>query len=176
MKEFDDYYYLGKIFKPHGYKGKVNAWLDVDTPLEYESLQMVFLNMKSGLVPYFIESIQILNNKAVIGFQGFDSIEKAEQINNSEMYLPLSELPELSGNKFYFHEVVGFSVVDKTKGEIGAVKQILDFPNQAVMQVFFNEKEILIPINPQVIIALDREKKEFQIDAPDGLIDLYLNI
>jgi len=176
MKEFDDYYYLGKIFKPHGYKGKVNAWLDVDTPSEYEALQMVFLNMNGSLVPYFIESIHILNNKAVIEFQGFDSIEKAEQINNSGMYLPLSELSELSGTEFYFHEVPGFSVIDKTRGEIGDIRQILDFPSQAVMQVFFKEKEILIPINPQVILEVNREKKEIQIDAPEGLIDLYLNI
>ena len=92
------------------------------------------------------------------------------------MYLPLSELPELSGTEFYFHEVPGFSVVDKTRGEIGDIRQILDFPSQAVMQVFFKEKEILIPINPQVILEVNRKKKEIQIDAPEGLIDLYLNI
>jgi ribosomal 30S subunit maturation factor RimM len=43
------------------------------------------------------------------------------------------------------------------------------------MQVFFKEKEILIPINPHVILDVDREKKEIQIDAPEGLIELYLN-
>ena len=175
MNNFEDYYFLGKIFKPHGYRGKVNAWLDADDPSEYESLQMVFLNVKGTLVPHFIESIQILNNKAVIRFQDFDNIEKAEQVSNAEMYLPLSDLPELTGNKFYYHEVIGFLVVDKTRGEIGNIRQILDYPNQAVMQVFFNDKEVLIPINPQVILLLDRDKKEIRIDAPDGLIDLYLS-
>jgi len=175
MHDFKDYYFLGKIYKPHGYKGKVNIWLDVDDPSEYESLDMVFLHKNGMLIPYFIHSIQILNNKAVVEFQDVDSLEKAEMISNTEMYLPLSELPRLTGTKFYFHEVIGFTVIDKTKGRIGKISKILDFPNQAVMQVFFKEKEILIPINPDVILKLDREKKEIHIDAPEGLIELYLN-
>lgn len=175
MSKLKDYYFLGKVYKPHGYKGKVNIWLDVDDPSEYESLKMVFLLKNGMLIPYFIRSIQIMNNKAVVAFQDVDSIEKAELISNTEMYLPLSELPELTGNEFYFHEVIGFSVVDKTWGEIGKIRKIFEYPSQAVMQVFYKNKEVLVPINPDVILHVDREKKVIQIDAPDGLIDLYLN-
>ena len=175
MSTFDDYYFLGKIYKPNGYKGKVNVYLDVDDPSEYESLKMVFLEKNGMLIPYFINTIHILNNKAVVEFQDIDSIEKAELISNSDLYLPLSELPELTGIQFYFHEVIGFSVLDKTRGGIGDVRKIFEYPSQAVMQVFFQEKEILIPINPHVVLQVDREKKEIQIDAPDGLIELYLD-
>lgn len=175
MSMFKDHYFLGKIYKPHGYKGKVNIWLDVDDPSEYETLEMVFLHKNGMLIPYFIHSIQIMNNKAVVEFQDVDNIEKAELISNTDMYLPLSELPELTGTQFYFHEVIGFSVIDKTRGKIGNVSKIFEYPSQAVMQVFFHEKEILIPINPHVILQVEREKKEIQIDAPEGLIELYLN-
>lgn len=174
MIDFKDHYYLGKIFKPHGYQGKVNAWLDVDDPSEYNELQLVFLHINGVLIPYFIDSIQILNNKAVVQFKDVDSLERAEHISNKEMYLPLSELPELTGNKFYYHEVIGFNIVDKQRGVLGSIHKILDYPNQAVMQVFNQEKEILIPINSHVILFVDRAKKEIQIDAPEGLIDLYL--
>ena len=175
MSMFDDYYFLGKIFKPHGYKGKVNMWLDVDDPSEYESLKMVYLDKNGMLIPYFINTIHILNNKAVVDFQDVDNIEKAELLSDSDIYLPLSELPELTGSQFYFHEVIGFSVVDKNWGRIGDIRKIFEYPSQAVMQVFFKKKEVLIPINPHVVLELDREKKEIKIDAPDGLIDLYLN-
>lgn len=174
MSDFKEHYYLGKIFKPHGYQGKVNVYLDVDDPSEYNSLQMVFLHINGVLIPYFIDAIQILNNKAVVKFKDVDSLDNAEHISNKELYLPLSELPELTGNKFYYHEVIGFKIIDKQKGLIGSIQKILDYPNQAVIQVFYQEKEILIPINPHVILNVDREKKEIQIDAPDGLIDLYL--
>ena len=90
------------------------------------------------------------------------------------MYLPLSSLPELSGNKFYFHEVIGFTVMDLNFGEIGIVKQILEYPNQAVLQVLYKEKEVLIPASNDVIKSVDRKNKEIQVEAPDGLIDIYL--
>ncbi len=176
MSDFDDYYFLGKIFKPHGYQGKVNAWLDVDDPSEYDSLKMVYLNLNGNLIPYFIESIRILNNKAVIAFQDFKEFDQATQLSNTEMYLPLSELPELTGTRFYYHEVIGFTLVDEEKGVLGPIKQVLDYPNQAVMQVFCQNKEVLIPVNKEVIRALDRDKKEMHIRAPDGLIDLYLSM
>ncbi len=71
--------------------------------------------------------------------------------------------------------MIGFSVIDKTRGKIGDIRKIFEYPSQAVIQVFFNKKEILIPINPHVILQVDREKKEIQIDAPEGLIELYLS-
>jgi 16S rRNA processing protein RimM len=40
--------------------------------------------------------------------------------------------------------------------------------------VSFNEKEILIPLVDEVILKVDRKKKELHIRAPEGLIDIYL--
>ena len=37
-----------------------------------------------------------------------------------------------------------------------------------------NDKEILIPIIDQVIKKVDRKEKKMFIEAPNGLIDLYL--
>jgi len=52
---------------------------------------------------------------------------------------------------------------------------VLEYPNQALFQVFRDGKEILIPIQDEIITAVNREKKQILIDAPEGLIDLYLN-
>jgi len=174
MDAFNDYYYLGTITKLHGNNGDVNAYLDVDEPLEYEMLNMVFLNINNAPVPYFIKSIKILNNKAVISFEDIDSVDKASSLIKKEMYLPLSTLPELTGNKFYFHEVTGFKIIDNNFGELGTLKEILDYPNQAVMQILRGEKEILIPVNDDIIKTVDRDNKIINIEAPDGLIDIYL--
>ncbi len=174
MGAFDEYYYLGRITKLHGNNGEVAAYLDVDEPLEYEQLDIVFLNINNSPVPFFIKNIGILNNKAIISFEDIDDTEKASQLIKKEMYLPLSTLPELKGNKFYFHEVEGFKVIDVNFGELGNLKEVLDYPNQAVMQIFYNEKEVLIPVNDDIIINVDRENKTMTVKAPEGLIDIYL--
>jgi 16S rRNA processing protein RimM len=36
--------------------------------------------------------------------------EDADAIMGNDIYLPLKMLPKLTGNKFYFHEVIGFEV------------------------------------------------------------------
>jgi len=173
--DFNDYFFLGRLLKPHGFDGRINAFIDADEPNEYANLKMVFVNLNSGLVPYFIKHIQVLNNKAIITFQDIDKLEKAEPLQQKEMYLPLSELPKRTGNKFYFHEVVGFEVIDETYGKIGPITDILEFPNQAVMQIFHDQKEVLIPIFGNIIQKVDRDMKQIHVTAPDGLIDIYLN-
>ena len=175
MNPTDDYFYLGNITKIHGNNGEITAHLDVDNPLEYQTLDMAFVSINNALIPYFIESIKILNNKAIIAFEGVDDIEKASALVKAELYLPLSLLPKLTGNKFYYHEVIGFTLIDEQFGEIGSLKEILDYPNQSVMQVFHNDKEVLIPINDNIITNVDREKKTIRVKAPEGLIEIYLN-
>ena len=173
--DFNDYYFLGKIIKPHGFEGRLNAYLDVDDTNEYKELQMVFINLNGNLVPHFINHLQLLNKKAIIGFQDVNNLEKAEPLSQKEMYLPLSELPKRTGNKFYFHEIKGFEVIDKVFGHIGPISQILEYPNQAVMQVYHGKHEVLIPVYGNIIKKVDRDKQEIHIEAPDGLLDIYIS-
>lgn len=175
MDNFNDYFYLGKITKPHGYEGKVTIFFDTDDPQEYIDLELIHINIGGSLVPYFIEELSLLNNKAVASFIDIDNIEKAEYLVNKEIYLPLSMLPELSGNKFYYHEVKNMIVIDENFGELGPVSTVLEYPNQAVLQVFNNNNEVLIPISDEVIKNVDRKQNKMTIRAPEGLLDIYLN-
>ncbi len=175
MDAFKDYFYLGSVTRMHGYDGKVQLFLDVDEPGAYEGLKMVFVGVNQSLVPYFIESSSLKNNKLIVKFQDVDNAEKAQTLINKELFLPLSALLKLSGNKFYFHEVVGFLVHDEVFGELGPISEILDYPSQALMQVLHEGKEILIPMNDPVILKVDRAQRKLYIKAPEGLIDMYLN-
>jgi len=175
MDAFEDYYFLGKIIKPHGFDGKVNTYLDTDDPGAYLNLKLVFLNINNSPVPFFIDFIVIKNNKATIKFRDVDDLKNAEILTQKEMYLPLSSLPPLTGKKFYYHEVIGFKVFDDSFGEIGPIKQILEYPNQAVMLILHDEKEVLMPISDEVIKTVDRIKKEIIVSAPEGLIEIYLD-
>ena len=174
MSEFNDYFYLGKVVKVHGYEGKVSVYFDTDEPQSYIDIDMVFVNITGNLVPYFIESLSLLNNKAVVSFMDVDDIDKANGLVNKELYLPLDLLPVLTGNKFYYHEVKNMTVIDQNFGELGKISEVLEYPNQAVLQVFVDKKEVLIPISNSVIIDVDRIKNIMMIKAPEGLLDVYL--
>ncbi len=90
------------------------------------------------------------------------------------MYLPLQLLPKLTGNKFYYHEVIGFSIHDTEKGRIGIITSINDRSAQPLFVIDADGKEVLIPMIDEFIQKVDRTKKEIILQIPQGLIDLYL--
>ena len=171
----NDCFFLGHVAKIHGFKGEVSIKLDVDAPENYHRLESVFIEINEKLVPFFIDRIDIRDKGfAIVKINGIDIEEKAQNLVHTELYLPLNLLPPLKGNKFYYHEVAGFRVIDKNRGDIGIIEQVLDFPHQAVLQVMLNEKEILIPVNDEIINKVDRQNKTIEVTAPEGLIEIYI--
>lgn len=169
----DECFYLGKITKPFGVKGQVIMFLDVDAPEEYAEMDSVLVETKGSLVPYFIKSLNLNGNKAIVEFDEL-SMEESLALVGKELYLPLELLPELTGNKFYFHEVEGYTVIDSEYGNIGELETIIEYPAQPLFQIMNNGTEILIPVIDQVIKEVDRENKTLYIEAPAGLIELYM--
>ena len=171
--EIKDCYNLGHVTKPWGVKGQMVIFLDVDTPEDYLGLDSAFVEVKGRLVPYFFHVDSLNGNKAVVTFEDLDAAQ-ATALAGHDLYLPLDLLPKLEGNKFYFHEVVGFRVIDEHHGDIGTLQQVIDYPAQPLFQIFQNDTEILVPVIDEVIKRVDRENKVLYIAAPNGLIDLYL--
>lgn len=167
-------YYLGRVTKPFGFKGEMTLFLDVDNQDDYAGLDSVFVEMKNGLVPYFIKSIRFSGNKAIAMFDDLTP-DQAAALAGHDLYLPLDLLPKLTGNQFYYHEVKGFRVVDDRHGDIGVIESIIEYPAQPLFQIMNGTTEILIPVIDQVIKQVDRENHTIYISAPNGLIDLYMS-
>lgn len=170
-----DCFYLGVITRTQGIKGNVSIYLDVDRPENYSDMESVFVEINKSLVPFFITYIQVRNrNQAIVKFEGIDTEPDASKMINCQLFLPAEVLPALEGNKFYYHEITGYNVIDTIHGPIGHVTEVLDYTNNALLQLNFNGKEILIPIRDEVIHGIDREQRTISITAPAGLVDIYL--
>lgn len=169
------FFYLGRILRTHGHQGEVLVHLDVDDPERYRKLESVFLDPGGERIPFFIESVSLRPNKrGVIRFQDYDDPDDAAALVGLRMYLPADRLPQLRGNKFYFHEVTGFTVEDKTHGPIGTVAEVLDLPGQPLLRVQHGEREILIPVVDEIVRKIDRKNRVIRVETPPGLIGIYL--
>lgn len=168
-------FYLGKIVRKYSFKGELLIKLDTDEPQLYENLDAMFINVRNTLLPFFIESSQLHKSDLLrVQFEDVTSEEDADALMKSEVYLPLELLPKLDGNKFYFHEVIGFKMEDTKYGYVGEITSINDSTAQALFEVENNGQELLIPMNDEFIVKIDRENKTVVVETPDGLIDLYL--
>lgn len=166
---------LGKITRLFGTKGELTLLLDVDDPNDYAKLDFFYVDIDDDLVPFFVEKLTFRNNNTVIvKLLDHDDPQETEKLINHLAYLPLDKLPQLRDDQFYFHEIIGYRVVDDTVGDIGFVKDILELPMQELLQIDKDGKEVLIPIADELIEKVDRKNKVLYISAPIGLIDLYL--
>lgn len=172
----DDCYQVGHITKTHGVNGELVLFLDVDQPGEYAELESVLLEVKGELIPYFIESIAIVKgSRAIVAFEDIDTIEQAERLINCGAFLPLDELePITDPNRFYFHEIVGYQVVDAEAGELGIVQGVYAMNAQDLIAMDYQGKEVLIPINSDIVRTVDRATQKLNVVLPDGLLDIYM--
>lgn len=171
----EDCFYLGKVVSKYSFKGEVLVKLDTDEPEIYENMESVFVSLGNNLVPFFIDRCRLhKSNLLRIDFEEVKDEPTADKLIGTELYLPLTLLPPLSGNKFYFHEVIGFTMMDEVHGDIGIIKAINDSASQELFEVDKNGKELLIPVSDEIIIKVDRKTRTIHVNTPEGLVDLYL--
>ena len=171
----EDCFYLGKIAKKFSFKGEVLIYLDTDEPELYENLESMFVECGKHLVPFFIENSSLHKNDFLrVRFEDVKDEEEADALLGNHVYLPLKMLPKLTGNKFYFHEVIGFEIEDKRFGFVGEIQSINDSSAQPLFEVLNGDVEILIPMIDRFLVKIDRENKKVLMDLPEGLIEMYL--
>lgn len=171
----EDCFYLGRVVKKYSFKGELLIKLDTDEPKLYEHLGALFLQVRRSLIPFIVEKSSLhKSNLLRVQLDDVNSEEDADRLLKSEVYLPLSALPKLEGNKFYYHEIIGFKLIDENFGEVGEIISVNDSTAQHLFVVKHNEKEVLIPMHDEIIQNVDRLKKEIFAKTPNGLIELYL--
>ena len=176
--KIDDCFYLGYISKTIGTKGELAFKLDVDSPSFYEGIQGVFLQINARdtqLVPYFLSHSILQNNNLLrCKFEGVDNHVSAKGLVGKAIYLLLDHLPQLEDHQFYFHEVIGFTLIDSKKGILGKVDKVVEYSTSNLFSVMVDDKEVLIPISDETIQKVDKPNQEITVKCPDGLIELYL--
>ncbi|MFV8225113.1 ribosome maturation factor RimM [Christiangramia aquimixticola] len=172
----EECFYLGRIVGKFSFKGEVLIKLDTDEPETYTEMESVLVEYNENLVPFFIERSYLHKSTLLRAkFEDIDTEEDAEDMVGTDVYLPLTMLPELPEDKFYFHEIIGFDVIDAEHGNIGKIVSINDTTSQALFEIDKDGKQILIPMNDEFIQKLDKKNKLIKVITPEGLVDLYLN-
>ncbi len=175
--KIDACFQLGYLTGTRGLSGELVGVLDTDQPQYYKELESVFVLPKGSqtLVPFFIESIRINGEKAIFKFDELSTRDEAKKFVGSSIYLPLDLLPPLEGTSFYYHELVGWTVKDHQLGSLGKVTSVNDQSPQVLLVMDYKHKEILIPLNEDIVSGVDRDLQQVLVTLPDGLLGVYLD-
>lgn len=160
---------IARVSKPFGMKGGVRL-----APLSrycenYISEKPIFLGDSE------ISSTQIeLLDKAKDGkqvrcmFKGIESRSEAEAINGKYVYASVAiddEINQVSS------DLIGYTVVTDIGDIVGELIEILWLPVNDIYVIQSNDREILIPVIPEVVKSIYHDERAIEITPMDGLLD-----
>jgi 16S rRNA processing protein RimM len=169
--DIGDCFKIGYVSKTHGLKGGVTVVLNPASP-GLDEFKLLYIEINGGLVPYTIEHYSDRSDKAFIKLEDVNTPELAQQLRGCSLFIPKTERPKSTRGDFYDDEVVGFGVEDVSLGELGKVREILQLGPNRLLAVNGHLKEILIPINGPFILSVNKSKKKFTVDLPEGFLDI----
>lgn len=163
---------VAKIVKTRGLRGEVVAEILTDFPERFEWLETVFIVKSNGeTLAAKLEKFWFQKGRIILKFEGFDQIETAETLRNSEVCIPESETVELEADEFYDWELQGCQVETIEGEQLGRVKELMRTGGTEILVVQGKLKNYLIPFAAKICVEVDVEKKLIKVDAPEGLLE-----
>ncbi len=127
--------------------------------------------MLIGRNPFTVAAVRIQGDAALLRLQEITNRTAAEKLGGLDVEVPTSEALPLPKGQFYWHQVIGLTVIDATTGnELGTVKDILETGANDVYVVQGQTKEILVPAIKDVVVEIDPQAGRMLIQPLPGLL------
>ena len=170
----DDFIIVARAVRTRGLKGELVADVLTDFPERFESVSEMTGVAPDGTLKHLrLESYWFQNQRMVLKFAGYDTIESAKELVGLEFGLPEAERVELPENHFYDWELEGCLVESSSGSVIGKVREVMRTGGVELL-VVENERrsEVLIPMAAAIVVEIDVREKRIVIDPPEGLLEL----
>ena len=183
---------LAHLLRPQGRRGELLAELLTDFPQRFSQRERVFLAPPSFTGPEEeARRVSVTGHwlpvgrnqgRVVLGFEGIDSISKAEELAGLEVIVPSTERVELEDDAEYISDLLDCVVYDGTQA-VGKVTGV-DYPTTAdgarrlegappLLTVETEAgDEVLIPYVQAFLVKLSTEDKRIDMSLPAGLVEL----
>jgi 16S rRNA processing protein RimM len=161
---------VGKVRRPHGVSGDVLVEIYTDFPERLRPNAIVYAGETH--LPLTISRQRFHNDGTLLAFDGFSTPEQVGRFRNHVLYIKKAEAEELPEGEYYFHQLLGLSVIDETGEPLGEVTEIMETGANDVYVVTNDAgRELLLPAIAEVILSVDMDSKTMQVHLLPGLLD-----
>ncbi|MDO7905860.1 ribosome maturation factor RimM [Paenibacillus sp. JX-17] len=164
---------VGKIVNTHGIRGELKILLLTDFPEQRfaKNSKLLIETPDAKRIDVTVESSRFQKNMAVVKFKDYGNINEVEKYKGSTLKVSAEYMEELDEDEFYFHEIVGCTVLTDEGEELGTIKEILTPGANDVWVVQTPaRKELLIPYIEDVVLHVDKHNKRITVKLMEGLI------
>ncbi|MBX7110050.1 MAG: hypothetical protein K1X61_15480 [Chitinophagales bacterium] len=168
------YIKAGKLNKTFGLKGHIRAYLEPSIVARIKKLPVVYLLSKNTYLPYFPDEADLQESgHCMFHFEEAADKTAADKLVGKDIYLDEAILKKVKPFTL-LADFAGFRLIDETFGQLAPLDNIIELPGHAVGQFIYTGQEVLFPWNEQVILNIDKRRKEILLRLPEGLMDIYL--
>lgn len=168
---------IGRLVKPHGIKGEINASVDVDG-VDLSALRCIVVEVEGIPVPFFIDSVRQRSHSSVLlTIDGITDENAAAELCGADYHALAEDLPDEADTEdedgFYASDLAGYSVVTADGNELGMIDDVEDSTANVLFIVSTPDGGTLyIPVAEEFIDNIDCESKRITMTLPEGMVQL----
>jgi len=168
-----DLLYFGSVIKPRGLKGSLKIASSLTEGFPIEPFE-IFLSKQGKFIPFMVSSIKFEPNDTILNLEGIHDLDAAIPLTGHDVYIDSQKL-KLKKAPFSYSDLEGYFLIDQDLGPIGDLERVLELPQQWIGVIEEKGIEILIPLNDDLIVTIDKKNKKLICSLPEGLLDIYRN-
>ncbi len=155
---------MGRVSGAFGVRGWLKVRSDCEPAeqlLKYSPWQM---NTGTGWRSHVVVEGKVHGPGLVAKLADIDDRDQAQALAGVDIAVDRSQLPLLTGDDYYWNDLIGLSVVTRDGKELGQVSGLMQTGANDVL-VVSGERERLIPfIREQVVLAVDADARRIEVD------------
>ena len=157
---------VARIGAPHGVRGEVKLWPFTQDPMAVGGYGA--LESEDGKRSFEIETLRAASDHLVARLKGVSDRDAAQELTNTDLYVPRDRLPATDVDEFYHSDLVGLDVVAKDGAQIGTVKALHNFGAGDIIEIMplGSGEPLMLPFNAATVPSIDLEAKQIVIVPP----------
>lgn len=166
---------VGKVVNTHGVRGEVRVISTTDFADERFAIgSTLYLEHKDFQEKrkLIVASHRQHKNFDLLTFENYSNINDVEPFKGGVLQISEEQQTPLDEGEYYYHEIVGCSVVTEEGEVLGKIKEVLSpgANDVWVIQLKNGGKDLLIPYIEQVVKEVSVSEKRVTIRLMEGLV------
>lgn len=165
-------YTVGKIVNTHGIRGELKVLPVTDFPEQRFAAGSQLVIEGKQQTPVTVQAARKQKNLYLLKLKEYDNINDVERFKGLDLGVAEADVQALEAGEYYYHDIIGLTVIDQTGATLGQVSEILSPGANDVWVIPRPGKpDVLLPFLKSVVQSIDLAAKVAHVEVPEGLID-----
>lgn len=167
----NDFFLIAKVVSVSVKDSFLKLKLFTDHPEKLYTTDYIYIDFWGNKKKLFIDEILKRGDNYFLKLKNFSTERELTAFLGKEIFQKQNDLPPLTENTFYIHDLVGCKVFCEDKF-LGTVKDVISTPANDVLELINDKNETkLIPFVLKFFDEINTEQKIILVKADSGICD-----